>query len=126
MLILETEGTNTGENGGKGEWTEETHTWAKAQRQTTKDSNVKWRKSPGGWGVCKELNAKTKKHCEQLLLCLRKNLGRYANLLYCHGTNGSFDATDIFKPNKKLQPWDDEHLDLVSFSQWGFRETGEI
>lgn len=25
-LILETEGTNTGENGGKGEWTEETHT----------------------------------------------------------------------------------------------------
>lgn len=40
-LILETEGTNTGENGGKGEWTEETHTLAKAQRQTTKDSNVK-------------------------------------------------------------------------------------
>lgn len=57
-----------------------------------------------GGGGCKELNAKTKKHCEQLLLCLRKNLRRYANLLYCHGTNGSFDATDVFKPNKKLQP----------------------
>lgn len=55
-------------------------------------------------GGCKELDAKTKKHCEQLLLCLRKNLGRYANLLYCHGTNDSFDATDVFKPNKKLQP----------------------
>lgn len=25
-VILETEGTNTGENGGKREWTEETHT----------------------------------------------------------------------------------------------------